>query len=102
MNQIDNFRKVLGLPTSYESPTEPTPSIQEVVKEKKESKPQNQSNRKTITFDRRHFNQLKLLSVWCHQNGKTRHETYNALIEELVDCYCDVYPDAKEFLGRFL
>lgn len=108
MNQIDNFRKVLGLPNPNESPVptsapgipNKTEPVEEKVSVKKEKEPA--SRRKTITFDLKYFNQLKLLAFWCYQQGKTKQATYNALIEELVDCYCDVYPEAKEFLGRFM
>ena len=110
MNQIDNFRKVLGLPNPNESPAPTTAPVipnesepdKERVSVKKEKHTEPASRRKTITFDLRYFHQLKLLAFWCHQQGKTKQATYNALIEELVDCYCDVYPEAKEFLGRFL
>ena len=92
MSQVDDFRKVLGLP-------DPDEQEKEIKEEKKDSaKARKTVPYKTISLDIPVYKRLKLLTYWTFSHGRTRRPSFKELMIELINVYCDKYPDAKWFL----
>lgn len=99
MSQVDDFRKVLGLPNPDEQEKEIEEEFtQEEVKEEKKNSAKKAVAYKTISLDIPVYKRLKLLTYWTFSHGRTRRPSFKELMIELINVYSDKYPDAKWFL----
>lgn len=101
MSQVDDFRKVLGLPDPDAKDEEIAEEFtqREMKEEKKKSaKARKTVPYKTISLDIPVYKRLKLLTYWTFSHGRTRRPSFKELMIELINVYCDKYPDAKWFL----
>lgn len=99
MSQVDDFRKVLGLPNPDEQKKEIEEEFtQEEVKEEKKNSAKKAVAYKTISLDIPVYKRLKLLTYWTFSHGRTRRPSFKELMIELINVYSDKYPDAKWFL----
>jgi len=97
MAQIDNFRKVLGLPDPEKGQEETEQETPGVKKEPRISSRRDGRLIKSITIDEATHAKLKALSFWLYHHGG-RKVTMSALVVELVDSYLKDNPDAKRFV----
>ena len=101
MSQVDDFRKVLGLPDPDAKDEEIAEEFtqREMKEEKKNSaKTKKAVAYKTISLDIPVYKRLKLLTYWTFSHGRTRRPSFKELMIELINVYSDKYPDAKWFL----
>lgn len=97
MAQIDNFRKVLGLPDPEKGEEETPQETQGVKKEARISSRKDGRLIKSITIDEATHAKLRALSFWlCQHNGSK--VTLSSLVMELVDTYLKYNPDARLFV----
>ena len=97
MTQIDNFRKVLGLPNPEKAREETTEETQGVKKEQRIPSRKDGRLIKSISINEESYSKLKALSFWLYQhNGKKT--TMSSLICELMASYLKDNPEANHFV----
>ena len=96
MNQIDNFRKVLGLPTS-DGATEAVTSVTDIKEDP--LKTVSRKN-KTIVVHKDTHDRLSAILYWQRKTGKVFSPTMDKLIRKMIDGYLNEHPDASEFIAR--
>lgn len=110
MAQIDNFRKVLGLPNPEElsSPEsavkvgaqviEPheQPGQQEQLAEQSAMKEKN----KTLLVKKSTHDRLSAILFWMRRYGEDEHPTMDKLVREMLEEYLAGNPEAKRFVEK--
>ena len=95
MNQIDNFRKVLGLPTS-DGATEAVTSVTDI----KEALQKTVSRKnKTIVVHKDTHDRLSAILYWQRKTGKEDSPTMDKLIQEMCECYLRMNPELSSFIS---
>lgn len=115
MDQISNFREVLGLDRQTSNPVQKqTPDVEpHRVKEKKLSSPKVEQNKKTkektndysdaktIRVMPSVHRKLKLMGLWLDSEGIMANPSANDIISMALDALIDgVYPKAKGFVNK--
>lgn len=116
MDQISNFREVLGLDRQPSNPVqEQTPDVEppHQVKEKKTSSPKVKQNKKsketsndyadakTIRVMPHVHRKLKLMGLWLDSAGVMTNPSANDIISMALDALIDGgYPKAKGFVNK--
>ena len=112
MNQIDNFRQVLGLDadTPKESVEQSDSSSRaQVKKEKEKEKEQDSQERlkpvkrqsgndyaKSIRISSTVHRKIRLLGIWLDQNGVMQSPSVSNIVDDMLECYVETkYPKAK-------
>ena len=113
MDQISNFREVLGLdrqPNNHVQKQAPDVETN-LVKEKKSSSPKVKQNKKTKENDYADaktirvmppvHRKLKLMGLWLDSEGIMANPSANDIISMALDALIDeVYPKAKGFVNK--
>ena len=94
MNQIDNFRKVLGLPTS-DAATEAVTSVTDIKED--QQKTVSRKN-KTIVVHKDTHDRLSAILYWQRKTGKVFSPTMDKLIREMCECYLSANPELNSWL----
>lgn len=99
MTQMDNFRKVLGLPEpeqnkeqAHDMQHEMPVRNEERVSRRKDGRPL-----KSLTIREETHVKLHALAFWLYRNGEKKI-TLSKLIDVLIDIYLEKHPDAKHFV----
>ena len=113
MNQIDNFRQVLGLDadTPKESVEQSDSSSRAQVKKEKEQDSQErlkpvkrQSGNdyaKSIRISSTVHRKIRLLGIWLDQNGIMQSPSVSDIVDDMLECYVQTkYPKAKSMIGK--
>ena len=115
MDQISNFREVLGLDSQPSNPVQKqTPDVEpHQVNEKKTSSPKVKQNKKsketsndyadakTIRVMPPVHRKLKLMGLWLDSEGIMANPSANDIISMALDAFIDgVYPKAKGFVNK--
>ena len=115
MDQISNFREVLGLDRQPSNPVQKqTPDVEpHQVKEKKTSSPKVKLNKKsketsndytdakTIRVMPPVHRKLKLMGLWLDSEGIMTNPSANDVISMALDALLEgVYPKAKGFVNK--
>lgn len=115
MDQISNFREVLGLDRQLSNPVQkPAQDVDtHLVKEKKTSSPKVKQNKKsketsndyadakTIRVMPPVHRKLKLMGLWLDSEGVITNPSANDIISMALDALIDgVYPKAKGFVNK--
>ena len=90
MAQIDNFRKVLGLPDPEGTPGPGSMQETPAVKEKN----------KTLLVKKSTHERLSAVLFWKRRTGTDEHPTMDRLIREMLDTYLTMNPEAKRFVEK--
>ena len=115
MDQISNFREVLGLDRQPSTPAQMQTTDEEFpqVKEKKSSSPKVKQNKKsketsndyadakTIRVMLPVHRKLKLMGLWLDSEGIMTNPSANDVISMALDALLEgVYPKAKGFVNK--
>ena len=115
MDQISNFREVLGLDRQPSNPVQKqAPDVEtNLVKEKKTSTPKVKQNKKakektndyadakTIRVMPPVHRKLKLMGLWLDSEGIMTNPSANDIISMALDALIDgVYPKARGFVNK--
>ena len=115
MDQISNFREVLGLDRQPSNPVQmQAPDVEtHLVKEKKTSTPKAKQNKKpketsndyaeakTIRVMPPVHRKLKLMGLWLDSEGIMTNPSANDVISMALDALLEgVYPKAKGFVNK--
>ena len=115
MDQISNFREVLGLDKQSSMPAQMQTTDEEFsqVKEKKLSSPKVKQNKKTKEKTNDYSDaktirvmppvhrKLKLMGLWLDSEGIMTNPTANDIISMALDALIDgAYPKAKGFVNK--
>lgn len=99
MTQMDNFRKVLGLPEpgqDKEQRQDEQPEMQ-VRNDGRSSTRKDGRHLKCVTIREDTHVKLHALAFWLYRNGEKKI-TLSELIEMLMDTYMEKHPKAKQFV----
>ena len=111
MNQIDNFRQVLGLDadTPKESVEQSDSSSRPQVKKEQDS-PQRlrplkrqggNDYAKSIRISSAVHRKIRLLGIWLDQNGVMQSPSVSDIVDDMLECYIETkYPKAKSMIGK--
>lgn len=97
MAQIDNFRKVLGLPDPEKAQEETAQETLGVKKEARVSSRKDGRLIKSITIDEATHAKLRALSFWLCQHTGSK-VTLSSLVMELVENFLRDNPQAQHFV----
>ena len=115
MDQISNFREVLGLDRQPSTPAQMQTTDEEFpqVKEKKSSSPKVKQNKKTKETSNDYaeaktirvmpavHRKLKLMGLWLDSEGIMTNPSANDVISMALDALLEgVYPKAKGFVNK--
>ena len=115
MDQISNFREVLGLDRQPSSPVHKQAQdvYTHLVKEKKTATPKSKQNKKTKETSNDYaeaktirvmppvHRKLKLMGLWLDSEGAMTNPSANDIISMALDALIDeVYPKAKRFVNK--
>ena len=115
MDQISNFREVLGLDRQPSNPVQKqTPDVEpHLVKGKKTATPKVKQNKKTKEISNDYADaktirvmplvhrKLKLMGLWLDSEGVMTNPSANDIISMALDALIDgVYPKAKGFVNK--
>lgn len=115
MDQISNFREVLGLDRQPSMPVQVQTTDEEFpqVKEKKSSSPKVKQNKKTKDKTNDYADaktirvmppvhrKLKLMGLWLDSEGIMANPSANDIISMALDALIDgVYPKARGFVSK--
>ena len=107
MTQIDNFRKVLGLPNPDNTPS-PGKAVTVDEPEQKQEEQQEQvadhaavkEKNKTLLVKKSTHDRLSAILFWMRRYEMDEHPTMDRLVREMMETYLAGHPEAKRFVEK--
>jgi len=100
MTQIDNFRKVLGLPEPGDARETAAQVVEETPSPQTKALPVKEKN-KTLLVKQSTHDLLSSIIFWQRRTGIDDHPTMDKLIREMTDEYLAKNPEAKRFVYKY-
>lgn len=107
MTQIDNFRKVLGLPNPDNTPSPGKAATVDEQGQEQEAQQEPQSEplavkekNKTLLVKKNTHDRLSAILFWMRRYEMDEHPTMDRLVREMLEAYLARNPEAKRFVEK--